>query len=161
MEIKSVLVWPDRKDGGPCLGWADGCENKSDDTHHSATAARSICETLLLEGFGCDGHINGIYALEARVEIDGEVVWRCKRRERPEVLKPEAFDERSVAEIMMEALDIQKIATSYFGEKIAPKPTLLFNIGFQETYKLHDTYKIRQDKPWPPKARPNKKTRRR
>lgn len=90
MKIKSVLIWPAEKNGGPCLGWHENCENKSEDTHHSEYAAKCICETLLLEGFGCEGRRNGIYPLEARVEVVNDknettVVYRCEHRKRPTI----------------------------------------------------------------------------
>ena len=69
MNIKSILVWPRSVN----LGWSDCSENKSEDTHHSASAARSICRTLMRDGFGCNRQI---FPVEARVEVDGVVVFR-------------------------------------------------------------------------------------
>ena len=69
MKIESILVWPREIR----LGWSDDSENKSTDTHHSESAARSICQTLICQGFGCDGNI---FPTEARVEVDGKIVFR-------------------------------------------------------------------------------------
>lgn len=69
MNIKSILVWPRTVN----LGWSEDSENKSEDTHHSASAARAVCRTLMRDGFGCDRQI---FPTEARVEVDGVVVFR-------------------------------------------------------------------------------------
>lgn len=74
MKIESILVWPKSVN----LGWADTCENKSTDTHHSESAAKSVCQTLIRQGFGCDGRV---FPEEARVEVDGKVVFRWTREE--------------------------------------------------------------------------------
>lgn len=73
-KIESILVWP----RSVCLGWADECENKSTDTHHSESAARAVCRTLIAEGFGCNYEI---FPVEARVEVNGEVVYRWTESE--------------------------------------------------------------------------------
>jgi hypothetical protein len=67
--IKSILVWPKHIN----LGWHESVENKSEDTHHSEYAAKAVCQTLIREGFGCDGED---YPVEARVEVDGVVKFR-------------------------------------------------------------------------------------
>lgn len=74
MKIESILVWP----RSISLGWADSCENKSTDTHHSESAARAVCLTLIREGLGCEGKI---FPEEARVEVDGKVVFRWTNKE--------------------------------------------------------------------------------
>ena len=71
MTIKSVLIWPREV----FLGWSEDCENKSEDTHHSQEAAESVCLKLIREGLGCNREV---FPLNARVEIDGEVVWTWK-----------------------------------------------------------------------------------
>lgn len=71
MTIKSVLIWPEEI----CLGWHSSTENKSEDTHHSQSAAEAVCMTLIRKGFGCDGKV---FPLNARVEINGKVVWQWK-----------------------------------------------------------------------------------
>jgi hypothetical protein len=74
MKIKSILVWPDEV----CLGWAAGCENYSDDTHHDQNSAVSVCETLIKKGFGCEGEI---FPIAARVEIDKVKVFEWTKNE--------------------------------------------------------------------------------
>ena len=69
MKIESILVWPREI----CLGWSDDSENKSTDTHHNESAAKSVCQTLIHKGFGCD---RKVFPTEARVEVDGKVVYR-------------------------------------------------------------------------------------
>ena len=73
MTIKSILVWPREV----CLGWSDESENKSEDTHHSQSAAEAVCLMLIRKGFGCNGQI---YPVDARVEVDGVVTWNWKEK---------------------------------------------------------------------------------
>lgn len=67
------MVWPKEV----CLGWHESVENKSEDTHYSEEAAQSVCMRLILEGFGCNRQI---FPIDARVEVDGVVVWDWKER---------------------------------------------------------------------------------
>lgn len=110
MKIQSVLVWPKHSDGGPCLGWSEDCENSSEDTHHSPSAAKSVCETLIFEGFGCDRQI---FPIEARVEIDGKAVWRWTKEKGwrdVECEDPSIFEEKDW---------VSKIR-KYIGEDLEP-----------------------------------------
>jgi hypothetical protein len=74
MKIKSILVWPREIN----LGWADCCENKSTDTHHSESAAKAVCQALIREGFGCNRQQ---FPTEARVEVDGKIVFHWTKEE--------------------------------------------------------------------------------
>ena len=71
---KSILVWPKEVS----LGWHESAENKSEDSHGTATGAKAVCRTLIWEGFGCDREI---FPIEARVECNGKVLFQWKKGE--------------------------------------------------------------------------------